>query len=91
LTYYRSVFTYAQESPSAAEVLQYVIHPEGFVWNQNGTFVYKYFKRDHLGSTRVLLAAENGVLTEDIYKIISSSFLKMTNKERLKILNELSM
>ncbi|MDR1755723.1 MAG: RHS repeat-associated core domain-containing protein [Culturomica sp.] len=65
LTYYRSVFTYTRSALSTPEVLQYVLHPEGLVWNQNGTFVYKYFKRDHVGSTRVLLSAENGGLTVD--------------------------
>lgn len=57
LTYYRSVFTYAKASAGAAEELLYVMHPEGIVVPEGSAWTYKYFKTDHIGSTRVLLAA----------------------------------
>ena len=61
VTYYRSVFTYSK-SGTGAEQLQYVLHPEGLVAKTNNTWEYRYFKRDHVGSTRVVLAARSGRL-----------------------------
>ncbi|MDL2319677.1 RHS repeat-associated core domain-containing protein [Alistipes sp. OttesenSCG-928-B03] len=57
LTYYRSVFTYAALSASSPETLLHVMHPEGIVQREGSAWTYKYFKTDHVGSTRVLLAA----------------------------------
>ncbi len=56
LTYYRSVFTYAATSSSAPEQLMHVLHPEGLVQREGSAWVYKYFKTDHVGSTRAVLA-----------------------------------
>ena len=61
MAYYRSVFTYSK-SGTGAEQLQYVLHPEGLVAKTNNTWEYRYFKRDHVGSTRVVLAARSGRL-----------------------------
>lgn len=65
LTYYRSVFTYARHVGSSSEELLYVMHPEGIVAREGGNWGYKYFKTDHIGSTRVLLAARGGGLVEE--------------------------
>lgn len=54
LTYYRSVFTYAGNQ------LQYVLHPEGLVAREGDAWTYRYFKTDHVGSVRALLAARDG-------------------------------
>lgn len=57
-TYYRNVMVFGQGSSEAHEELLYMLQPEGLVVrNSSGDWTYKYFKTDHLGNTRVLLAA----------------------------------
>lgn len=52
LTYYRSVMVYNGDQ------LSQILHPEGFTTCiQTGKYQYNYLKRDHLGSTRQMLAA----------------------------------
>jgi RHS repeat-associated protein len=65
LTYYRSVFTYAAVSATSSEQLVHVLQPEGLVQHEGSAWVYKYFKTDHVGSTRVLLAARGSTLQEE--------------------------
>jgi len=70
LTYYRSVMVYGHDNK-----LLYMLHPEGTVSRTEGSagtsYTYNYFKTDHLGSTRVMLTAVDGVLqasqTTDYY------------------------
>jgi RHS repeat-associated protein len=62
LTIYRSVMVYGADA-GGQEQLLYMLQPEGLVSRaetSNGeVFTYKYFKTDHTGSTRVLLAARD--------------------------------
>jgi RHS repeat-associated protein len=71
LTIYRSVMVYGSDGGSSVgepvePTLLYILQPEGLIARAEGTngevFTYKYFKTDHTGSTRVLLAANNGVM-----------------------------
>ena len=64
LTYYRSVMVYSQNG-TAAQQLSYMIHPEGLAVREGPAWVYKYFKTDHLGNTRALLAARNNTLVNE--------------------------
>jgi len=56
LTYYRGVMVYDQNGE-----LSYMLHPEGVITRQGSSggsiYTYNYFKTDHVGSTRVVLAA----------------------------------
>ncbi len=63
-TYYRSVMVYSKAG-SAAQQLSYMLHPEGLVVKEGSAWVYKYFKTDHLGNTRALLAVRNGNLVNE--------------------------
>ena len=56
LTYYRSVMVY-EKVGSDPENLSYMLHPEGIVSKSNTGYIYRYFKTDHVGSTRVMLSA----------------------------------
>ena len=70
LTYYRSVMVY-----NGNNSLAYILHPEGTVTcnetSSGTTYTYNYFKKDQVGSTRVMLSAVNGTLqsqqTTDYY------------------------
>ena len=70
LTYYRSVMVY-----NGNNSLEYILHPEGTVTcnetSSGTTYTYNYFKKDQVGSTRVMLSAVNGTLqsqqTTDYY------------------------
>lgn len=58
-TYYRNVMVYGRNASSDAEQLLFMLQPEGFVThNGTGAWTYKYFKKDHLGNTRAVLAAD---------------------------------
>ncbi len=60
LTYYRSVMVYTK-SDNGPQQLVHMFQPEGIVrYNAGSTedpYTYSYFKTDHLGSTRMVLAA----------------------------------
>ncbi len=60
LTYYRSVMVYSKPSGGSEQLTQ-MLQPEGIVQYNAGSagssYTYKYFKTDHLGSTRAVLAA----------------------------------
>lgn len=62
--YYRSVMVYSS-SASGQEELLYLQHPEGVIANSEGNYTYKYFKADHIGSTRCVLAAVGNELIEE--------------------------
>ncbi|GHV02227.1 hypothetical protein FACS1894159_10950 [Bacteroidia bacterium] len=57
LTYYCSVMVYTGTVNSLFTTPQYIIQPEGIIACEGANHVYKYFKTDHLGSTRMVLAA----------------------------------
>lgn len=61
LTYYRSVMVYGHDNK-----LLYMLSPKGTVPLSRGSagtsYTYNYFKTDHLGSTRAVLSAVDGVL-----------------------------
>lgn len=60
LTYYRSVMVYTQ-SDGGSEQLAHMLQPEGLVQfngaSAGAPYTYTYFKTDHLGNTRAVLAA----------------------------------
>ncbi len=56
-TYYRGEFTYVRPDGATEEMLYQVHHPEGIVSKTDQGYTYNYFKTDHLGNVRVLLAA----------------------------------
>lgn len=65
-TYYRNTLLY--EGGSA--VPTQIFHPEGFVafsgtLTTPGEWTYKYYKTDHLGNVRALLAVDNETLVEE--------------------------
>lgn len=64
LTYYRSVMVYAKPS-AGSEQLQYMIHPEGIASKTSSGYAYRYFKTDHLGSTRRVLTANGNSLVAE--------------------------
>jgi RHS repeat-associated protein len=52
LTYYRSVMVY-EKPVGGVEQLSYMLHPEGTVTKTGtNTYVYNYFRKDHLGNVR---------------------------------------
>ena len=53
------------QNGTAAQQLSYMIHPEGLAVREGSAWVYKYFKTDHLGNTRALLAARNNTLVNE--------------------------
>ena len=61
LTYYCGVMVYGNDNK-----LLYMTHPEGTITREEtssgDTYTYNYFKTDHLGSTRAVLSAVDGVL-----------------------------
>ena len=63
-TYYRNVMVYSKNG-MGVEQIEYMVHPEGLVVNEGSAWVYKYFKTDHLGNTRALLAVRNNVLQNE--------------------------
>lgn len=57
-TYYRSVMVYGRSSAASGEEILYMLQPEGLATrNGSSEWTYKYFMKDHLNNTRVLLAA----------------------------------
>lgn len=65
-TYYRNTLLY--EGGSAVPTK--IFHPEGFVafsgtLTTPGEWTYKYYKTDHLGNVRALLAVDNETLVEE--------------------------
>jgi len=49
----------------ATPTLQYMLQPEGLIALEGSTYVYKYFKSDHVSSTRVVLAARQGTMVAE--------------------------
>ena len=82
LTYYRSVMVYNGDNS-----LAYLIHPEGTVTCTNGAYTYNYFKKDQVGSTRVMLSAVGGTLqpqqTTDYYPFGLAHAANNLNKNKL--------
>ena len=56
LTYYNSVMVYTGQANTTPQ-LQYMLQPEGVIAREGSAYVYKYFNRDQVGSTRAVLAA----------------------------------
>ncbi len=56
LTLYRSVMTFTGNSLSTLQPQQ-MMTQEGTIALEGSSWVYKYFKKDHVGSTRMVLAA----------------------------------
>lgn len=63
-------------------ILQYSKKEDGNIWIERNAFLCY--------NSENFISREKRI-SDNIYKMISSSFFEMTNKERLKILNELSM
>ena len=61
VNYYRNTMVYS----GATGEIEYILHPEGFAIKEDSVWVYKYFKTDHLGNTRALLAVRNNVLINE--------------------------
>ena len=53
---HEGIMTYAGQQGGREELL-YIIHPEGVIAKEGSAYRYKYFRKDHLGSTRVVLSA----------------------------------
>ena len=64
LTYYRSVMVYSKAG-TAAEQMMYMLQPEGLVAREGSAWVYKYFKTDHQGNTRALLAVRGNAIQNE--------------------------
>lgn len=63
-TYYRTTMVYA-DAANGKQRLLYMLHDKGIISHETSGYEYKYFVKDHLGSTRSLLAAtDTGMIVE---------------------------